>query len=105
MLGTTLTAMGVFDNLVLTQDANASITEGAVNGGLSLTVEGDSHGGMGNISVAGLATDDLAHIHLAGLSAYTITADNTAAGGVTLHFSQGSLDLIGLQSIPNNFFT
>jgi Ca2+-binding RTX toxin-like protein len=105
MLGTTLTTMGAFDSVVLTQDANASITDGALNGGFSLTIEGDGQGGMGNISIAGLATDDLAHIHLVGLSAYTITPDNTAAGGVTLHFSQGSLDLIGLQSIPNNFFT
>jgi hypothetical protein len=105
MLGSTLTTMGVFDNVVLTQDANAAITDGAVNGSLSLTIEGDGFGGMGNISVAGLATDDLAHIHLVGLSAYTITPDSTPAGGVTLHFSQGSLDLIGMQSIPNNFFT
>jgi hypothetical protein len=105
MLGTTLTTMGVFDNVVLTQDANASINDGAVNGGLDIAIEGDGHGGMGNVSIAGLATDDLAHIQLVGLSAYTITPDSTPAGGVTLHFSEGSLDLIGIQSIPNNLFT
>jgi len=105
MLGTTLTTMGVFDNVVLTKDANAAITDGAVNGGLSLTIEGDAHAGIGNISIAGLATDDLAHITLIGVSAFTITPDNTAAGGITLHFSQGSIDLIGLQSIPHNFIS
>jgi len=105
MLGTTLTTMGVFDHVVLAQDANAAITDGAVNGGLSLTIEGDGHAGMGNISIAGLATDDLAHITLIGLGTYTITPDSTAAGGVTLHFSQGSIDLIGMQSIPNNFIS
>jgi hypothetical protein len=105
MLGTSLTAMGVFDNVVLTQDANASITDHKVNGGFSATIEGDGNGGMGTVSITGLATDDMAHVHLVGLSAYTVTPDTTPAGGVTLHFSEGSLDLVGLQVIPNNFFT
>jgi fibronectin-binding autotransporter adhesin len=104
MLGTSLTTMGVFDNIVLTQDANATITDGHVNGALSLSIEGDGTGGMGTVSVTGLATDDMAHLHLVGLSAYTVTPDNTPAGGVTLHFTHGSIDLIGVQVIPNNFF-
>jgi len=104
MLGTSLTTMGVFDNIVLSQDANATITDGHVNGALSLSIEGDATAGMGTVSVTGLATDDMAHLHLVGLSAYTVTPDNTAAGGVTLHFNHGSIDLIGVQVIPNNFF-
>jgi hypothetical protein len=104
MLGTSLTTMGVFDNIVLTQDANATITDGHVNGALSLSIEGDGTAGMGTVSVTGLASDDMAHLHLVGLSAYTVTPDNTPAGGVTLHFTHGSIDLIGVQVIPNNFF-
>jgi hypothetical protein len=105
MLGTALTAHGVFDKVILTKDANAAITETAVNGGLSVTIDGDAQHGMGNVTIAGLATDDLARIYLNDLSPYTITADSTPAGGVTLHFSQGSIDLIGVQSIPNNLLS
>ena len=105
MIGTTLDAKGVFDSVTLTHDASAAITEDAVNGGMSLTIHADAHGGIGDVSVAGLATDELAHIHLVGTSAYTITTDNTPAGGLTLHFKSGTLDLVGLHALPNSLFT
>jgi hypothetical protein len=105
MLGTTLSAHGAFDKISLTHDANAAISESAVNGGLSVTIDGDAQHGMGNVTISGLATDDLARIYLSDLSPYTITSDSTPAGGVTLHFSQGSIDLIGVQAIPNNLLS
>jgi len=104
-LGTALTAHGSFDSITLTADANAAITETAVNGGLSLTLDGDTTGGIGDVSVFGLAQDDLAHINLVGLGAYSVTVDNTALGGLTLHFAHGSLDLIGEQSISSHLIT
>ena len=105
MIGTTLDAKGVFDSVTLTHDASAAITEEAVNGGMSLTIHADAHGGIGDVSVMGFAADELAHIHLVGTSAYTITTDNTPAGGLTLHFTTGTLDLVGLHSLPNSLFT
>jgi len=104
-IGTNLTAQGSFDSITLTADANAAITETAVNGGLSLTVDGDHAGGIGTISIDGLAQDDLAHINLVNLGTYTVTVDNTAQGGLTLHFGQGSIDLIGLQTISNHLIS
>ena len=105
MTGTTLDAKGAFDSVTLTHDANAAITEEAVNGGMSVTILGDAHGAIGDISVAGLAADELAHIHLSGTSAYTVTTDSTPAGGITLHFTSGTLDLVGLHAVPNSLFT
>jgi hypothetical protein len=105
LLGTTLSAAGSFDSITLTADANAAITETAVNGGLSLVIDGDKAGGIGDISVSGLSQDDLAHITLVGLGAYTVTTDDTPVGGLTLHFAHGSIDLIGLQAISNHLIT
>ena len=105
MLGTNLTAAGSFDSITLTADANAALTETAVNGGLSLFIDGDKQGGIGTISITGLAQDDLAHITLVGTSNYTVTTDDTQAGGLTLHFSHGSIDLVGLQAISNTLIT
>ena len=105
LIGTTLDAKGVFDNVTLTHDANAAITEEAINGGMSITIDGDAFGGIGTISIAGLSADELAHIHLSQTSAYTVTTDNTAAGGLTLHFASGSLDLVGLHALPTSLFT
>jgi hypothetical protein len=105
MLGTQLSAAGSFDSIVLSADANAAICETGGAQGLSLTFYGDAHMGMGTVSVTGLAQDLLAHITLAGMSSYYVTPDNTPAGGLTLHFTQGSLDLIGLQSISNSLIT
>ena len=105
MIGTTLDAKGVFDTVTLTNNANAAITEETANGGMSITIDGNAHGGIGDISVAGLSGDDLAHIHLSNTSAYTVTTDNTPAGGLTLHFVSGSLDLVGLHALPNSLFT
>jgi hypothetical protein len=104
-LGTALTAHGSFDSITLTSDANAAITETAVNGGLQLTIDGDATGGIGAISVTGLAHDDLAQISLVGLGTYTVSVDNTPMGGLTLHFAHGSIDLIGEQSISNHLIT
>jgi hypothetical protein len=104
-LGTALTAHGSFDSITLTGDANAAITETALNGGLGLTIDGDANGGIGTISIDGLAQDDLAHINLVNLGEYTVTVDNTPQSGLTLHFAQGSIDLIGLQSISNHLIT
>ena len=104
-LGTSLTAHGSFDSITLTADANAAITETTANGGLSLTVVGDADGGIGNISVDGLAQDNLAHIDLVNLGAYSVSVDDTPQGGLTLHFAQGSIDLLGLQSISNHLIT
>lgn len=105
LLGTQLNVAGSFDNVTLTADANAAITEAAGASGLNLVLHGDASLGIGTVSVTGLAQDFLAHITLIGTGAYTITADNTAAGGVTLHFGHGSLDLIGLQAVPNTLIT
>jgi hypothetical protein len=105
MLGTSLTAHGSFDSVTLTADANAAITETTANGGLTLTINGDALGGMGAVSVIGLAQDNMAHINLGGLGAYTVSVDAAPAGGLTLHFDHGSLDLVGLQSISNHLIT
>jgi hypothetical protein len=104
MLGTQLTTSGVFDTVTLTHDANATINDTGVNAGLSLTLDADATGGFGTIAITGLASDDLAQIHLAGASTYSITTDVTAVGGITLHFAHGSIDLVGLQAVPNNLF-
>ncbi len=104
LLGTSLNTSGMFNNVNLTQDANAAITDTGVNAGLLITLNADSTGGFGNISIDGLAHDDLAQIQLVSASAYSVTADNTAAGGVTLHFDHGSIDLVGLQSVPTHLF-
>ncbi len=104
MLGTLLTTSGVFDTVTLTQDANATINDTGVNAGLSLTLDADASGGFGTIAITGLASDDLAQIHLAGASTYSITTDATAVGGITLHFAHGSVDLVGLQAVPNSLF-
>jgi hypothetical protein len=104
LLGTTLTAAGSYDTVTLTQDSNLALTDASHNGGLLLTIDADSEGGMGDISVTGLGGDGYAHIHLVNASSYTITVDQTQAGGVTVHFVHGSIDLIGLQAIPNNLF-
>jgi len=105
MLGTTLSAAGALDSITLKSDANAAITDASNNGGLHLTLDGDSTGGFGDISITGLPGDSTAHITLDNASAYTISVDNTPIGGVTLHFSHGSVDLIGLQVIPNNLIS
>ncbi len=104
LLGTQLTTSGVFDTVTLTQDANATINDTGVNAGLSLTLDADAAGGFGTIAITGLTSDDLAQIHLAGASTYSITTDVTAVGGITLHFAHGSIDLVGLQAVPNNLF-
>jgi hypothetical protein len=102
MLGSALTANGSFDAITLANDANVALTETSVNGGMTLTLDGDASGGIGTVSVYGFAQDDMARINLVGCSSYTITEDNTPQGGLTLTFaSGGSLDLIGLQSLPN----
>jgi len=105
MLGTQLTAGGSFDDIVLKADANAAISEVGGAQGLGLIVMGDATFGTGNISVTGLAQDDLAHITLIGISAFTETVDDTPAGGITLNFAHGSLDLIGVQAISNSLIT
>jgi hypothetical protein len=104
MLGTQLTTSGVFDSVTLTHDANATINDTGLNAGLSLTLVADAQGGFGAIAITGLANDDLAQIHLAGASPYTITTDATTVGGITLHFAHGSIDLVGLQAVPNHLF-
>jgi hypothetical protein len=104
-LGTTLTAHGAFDQVTLSQDANATINDASSNGGLSITIDESSTGGIGTIAITGLSGDDLAKIHLVGSGTYTITPDPTAVGGITLHFSTGSIDLVGLQSVPNTLIT
>jgi hypothetical protein len=105
MLGTNLTTAGVFDKVTLANDANATINDTATNGGMSFILDADKAGGFGNIVINGLANDDLAHITLVGASAYTISVDQTAAGGITLNFDHGSVDLVGLQSVPNNLIS
>jgi hypothetical protein len=105
MLGTNLTAAGVFDKVTLANDANATINDTATNGGMAFTLDADSVGGFGNIVINGLTNDDLAHITLVGASAYTVSVDQTAAGGITLNFVHGSVDLVGLQSVPNNLIS
>jgi hypothetical protein len=72
---------------------------------MSFILDADKAGGFGNIVINGLANDDLAHITLVGASAYTISVDQTAAGGITLNFDHGSVDLVGLQSVPNNLIS
>lgn len=104
-LGTRLSAAGSFDTITLAQDANAAISDAAVNGGLSLIFDGDAQGGLGVVSVTGLAQDDIAKITLSGCGSYSVTADNTALGGVTLHFAHGTIDLIGTQSLSNVLIT
>ncbi len=102
MLGTTLSAIGSFNHITLTDDANAAISE--TGQAVDITLDADKAGGFGTISINGLESDDLARIHLVGASTYTLTADDTPVGGITLHFAQGSVDLIGLQSVPNHLF-
>lgn len=104
LLGTNVTMAGSFDTITLTQDANAAIHDTSVNGGLSITLIADAAHGFGTVAIDGLANDDMAQIHLVGAGAYTMTTDTTPAGGVTLHFGQGSVDLVGLQSVPNHLF-
>ena len=104
LLGTQLSLPGAFANVILTNDANAVINDTGMNSGLNLTLNADATQGFGTIAINGLAQDDLAQIHLIGASAYTTTTDDTAAGGITLHFAHGTVDLIGLQSVPNHLF-
>lgn len=103
-LGTTLTAGGSFDKLTLTNGASAAITEDAGQQGLALVVNGTG-AGVGDIAVTGLAQDALASIDLVGCGTYTVSVDQTAQGGLTLHFAHGSIDLIGLQSLSNSLIS
>jgi hypothetical protein len=105
LLGTTLTAHGAFERVMLVADANATINDLSVNGGMSLTLDADKAGGFGQVIVNGLANDALAHINLVNAGAYSITADNTPVGGITLHFDHGTVDLVGLQAVPNNLIS
>ena len=102
MLGTTLAAAGSFNHITLTNDANATISD--MGKGIDITLDADHHGGLGAVAIGGLEFDDLARIHLVGAGAYTISVDDTPVGGITLHFAQGSVDLVGLQSVPNHLF-
>jgi hypothetical protein len=102
LLGTSLSAGGAFDKVTLTQDANATITDNGTNAGLTLVLDADQQGGFGTIAVSGLSHDDLAQIDLVGAGSYNISVDNTPVGGITLNFAHGSVDLVGLQAVPNN---
>jgi len=104
LLGTQLTTGGVFDSVTLTNDANAVINDNSLNGGLNITLDGDAHQDFGTIAITGLSHDDLARIHLVNAGAYTVTTDTTAVGGITLHFAHGTINLVGLQSVPNHLF-
>jgi hypothetical protein len=104
LLGTTLSVAGLLDSIKLVHDADVALTDASHNGGMQLTIDADAQGGMGDISITGLQDDGYAHIHLVNASSYTVTVDQTQQGGVTLHFIHGSIDLIGLQAIPNNLF-
>jgi hypothetical protein len=105
MLGTNLTTAGVFDKVTLANDANATINDTATNGGMSFILDADKAGGFGTVIINGLANDDLAHITLVGAGTYTVSVDQTAAGGITLNFAHGSVDLVGLQSVPNTLIS
>jgi hypothetical protein len=104
LLGTTLSVGGMFDKILLTHDGDLALTDASHNGAMLLTIDADSEGGMGDISITGLQDDNFAHIHLVNVSSYTVTVDQTQQGGLTLHFVHGSIDLIGLQALPNNLF-
>jgi len=101
-LGTALAAAGSFDSITLAADANAAIAEASGAGGLHLTVLGDAAGGLGEITINGLAQDKLASIDLVGTGSYTVAH---AAGGITLDFAHGSIELAGLTALPPGLLT
>ena len=100
--GTALAAAGSFDSITLAADANAAIAEASGAGGLHLTVLGDAAGGLGEITINGLAQDKLASIDLVGTGSYTVAH---AAGGITLDFAHGSIELAGLTALPPGLLT
>jgi hypothetical protein len=104
-IGTTITTYGAYERATLSGDANATINDLGTNGGTQFRLFGDHTGGFGQIVINGLANDFTAHITLINASAYTITADDTPAGGITLHFDHGTVDLVGLQAVPNNLIS
>jgi hypothetical protein len=97
MLGTALSGSGMFDKLLLKQDASAPV--------VPVSTDAVTGSAMGANRATGPASDNLAHIDLVGASTYTITLDEAAIGSITLHFSGGSQDLSCLQALPHKLFS
>jgi len=103
-LGTSLTAQGSFDSILLAAGADAAITEATGAYGLHLTIQENQAGGIGTLVLTGPAQDPHASIDLVGPGTYTVSHDTTGIG-ITLNFAQGSIDLVGLTTLPPGLIT
>jgi hypothetical protein len=98
--GTTVDSEGTENNIVLNNNADASIYDSPFGGGLTLTIDASGGANAGTLKLAGFGADTSGVIDLQGFTAITNDAQLAAhsgsdgAGGTLIHLGTGSLDLL-----------